>query len=283
MIDSRSLLQPAEFAWRRPASGRGFAWNAPNPGPGAVLVPVEGTEWIEYFPMKDERTLFLIFSHTVPTAEAILDFANRFGDIGCSLVGWQLAIGHLKRLLNLWDAAKREDAKLLRELLRETNPRRPGMPLIGTKYEGWPKVLKAGSVEDLVSIAFETIAIHALAGMGETYYPTIAWHRETGWAETKFVPSDLVTAMKIQLYLAAGRNKKFVECAGECGTYIELSPDITRAHTVTCSPACRQRAYRLRQQQARDLRAKGWSLKRISAELGSDVATIKKWLPSSKE
>ena len=69
-----------------------------------------------------------------------------------------------------------------------------------------------------------------------------------------------------------------------CGTWFELSPvpgrslRQTRSDRETCSTACRSKAYRERQELARQLFAEGKSVKEIAKTLDCKPGAVKGWV-----
>jgi predicted nucleic acid-binding Zn ribbon protein len=92
---------------------------------------------------------------------------------------------------------------------------------------------------------------------------------------------DLKTALWFQLAIAVARAKEFRACE-VCGKPFEVSPEVNRKDRVTCSDACRSRAYRRRKARAIELRAGGKKLREIAKAVGSDMKTIKGWLQQEK-
>jgi hypothetical protein len=108
--------------------------------------------------------------------------------------------------------------------------------------------------------------------------PELSWDRtHTALQETlRIVPQSLVSALWIQLAKAIEGDRKYREC-DVCGTWFEVSGD-RRADARFCSNACRFKAYRQRQDEARRLSAEGRSPKQIAKQLGSDVKTVNGWI-----
>jgi hypothetical protein len=95
------------------------------------------------------------------------------------------------------------------------------------------------------------------------------------------VPTSLSGALWLQFASAIGGDKAY-RCCSECQTWFEVSPGVARRDRRVCSDACRTRAWRARQEQARRLRAAGKSLKEIARALHSDVGTVKSWVAGSQ-
>jgi hypothetical protein len=112
--------------------------------------------------------------------------------------------------------------------------------------------------------------------------PCLVWDAKKQQPSLRVRPSSLWGAIMVQFAQAVAGDKKHRRCP-VCGRWFELGqPDESgrqsRADKLTCSPSCRTRGYRVRQDRARALHAEGWSPKRIAKELGSDVTTVRAWL-----
>lgn len=90
-------------------------------------------------------------------------------------------------------------------------------------------------------------------------------------------PHDLLSAMWIQFSKAASENKRFQKCL-HCGTWVEIVPHVRRKSTRYCSEACRAKAYRRRQKEARQLFEEGLSLEEIASRIGTNEETAQGWV-----
>src|SRR5206468_8187324 len=95
--------------------------------------------------------------------------------------------------------------------------------------------------------------------LGAMASPGLRWDAESGRMALELVPRGLLGALWLQFALAVGGNKEFRQC-GQCNTWFELSPETSRTNRLFCSGACRTRAHRLRQEQARAMRRQGKSI-----------------------
>jgi hypothetical protein len=107
--------------------------------------------------------------------------------------------------------------------------------------------------------------------------PRFARDPLTGKMDLQVMPKNLLGALWLQLAEAIGGGKKFRQC-DTCGGWFEVAPRHNRADRQFCTDACRSRAYRGRQDRARQLAAEGRRLPAIAKELGSDVKTVRKWV-----
>jgi hypothetical protein len=95
-------------------------------------------------------------------------------------------------------------------------------------------------------------------------------------------PQNLIHGLWLQFMRAVDGNRKHRICP-TCKRWFELAPGLNRADRTTCSNSCRTRAYLQRQKQAVEMHAAGKKVDKIAKKLGSDVATVNKWISSKKE
>jgi hypothetical protein len=108
-----------------------------------------------------------------------------------------------------------------------------------------------------------------------------AWDPKRGRPALRFEAPTLLAAVWLQLADAVSNDRTFGRCR-ECGKLFEVAPDAARTHRRFCSNGCRSRSYRERQERARQLHAAKKSFEEIAEELGSDVATVRKWITGFK-
>jgi hypothetical protein len=271
-----------EFVWERPAKRKGFAWEETDAG-DTRLVRVEGAPFEHYQPLKECTGLFRTFAGLSPDPAALLGFANRYGALGAGwddLALWREGIARMKALVVAWDALAAENWDALRSVLSKL-PKALFQPGTDAKHASPGELVNAG-----VHLLYHEVAGRlfgwTFGAWSRQREPPVVWHRQAKRLVLKLVPPSLMDAMGLQLADAIQGNKRYRSCEA-CGRWFELAPGRARADRQTCSTSCRVKLYRVRQQQARDLHGKGWSIKRISKELGSDVSTVKKWLSKHKE
>ena len=99
----------------------------------------------------------------------------------------------------------------------------------------------------------------------------------------QFAPLSLLAAMWLQLASAVTGDKRFVACKF-CHRLFEISTDASgfRSHREFCSGSCKTLDYRKRQRLALQLETEGKTPHRIGATIGTDVATVKRWLARNK-
>jgi hypothetical protein len=118
--------------------------------------------------------------------------------------------------------------------------------------------------------------------LGRAAQPALLWNGKHRKVLLRHYPRSLLGAVYLQFTTAILSGRATQMCP-VCGRYFEVTAPASRNDRLTCSNRCRVRAYRDRQQKARELYGEGWSTKRIAKEIGSDISTIKKWLSQNKE
>jgi hypothetical protein len=190
----------------------------------------------------------------------------------------------LKCLVVVWDALTSQDWTDLRAVLSKL-PARGQRALFHAGTDA-----KSASRDELVNAAVRLL-YNDVGGMtfGWTFgvlkqqsTPPVVWHPKAKCPVLKLTPPSLWHAIYLQFAQAIKGNKSYHLCQA-CGRWFELAPGLNRADRQTCSDYCRVKLYRIRKQQARDLRSHGWSLQRIAKKLGSDIDTINNWISQNKE
>lgn len=109
--------------------------------------------------------------------------------------------------------------------------------------------------------------------------PRLTWRADQDRARLQFLPDSLLGALWLQFALAVSGEKAYRYCARSgCRTPFEVSPEAARTNRAFCSDACRYKAYRERQEEARRLHRQGVPFDRIAAQLGSDATTVEGWV-----
>jgi hypothetical protein len=250
-----------------------------------------------------------MFADLQPDQEEILAFANRWGDLGGEAPGggtplsvWRHQIADTRHLLTLWDLLRVED----REQLASRLDRRrgdgddlevcfDGRPVDheGTLSRprpdaGDPKAERRAEIkaDDLIPVGWhylqEDIGFRLNHVAGEV--PTgMVWDAERQRPILQLEAPTLLAAVWLQFAEAVTYDRTFNRCR-TCGRWFEVAPDLVRAHRRFCSNACRFKAYRGRQDRARQLfTVENMTFEEIAQELDSDVATVKRWITGIKE
>jgi hypothetical protein len=113
--------------------------------------------------------------------------------------------------------------------------------------------------------------------------PVLVWDYKRNRTIRQDMPRSLLGAIYLSFAQEVMFQRKPRQCT-VCGTWFELSPVAgrslrrTRSDRETCSSACRSKAYRLRQESARQSFLDGQSVKAIAKALGCKPAVVKGWV-----
>lgn len=304
-----------EFVWHRPKGGQVFAVlpqemqgsEAPRPS----LVLVEPAEMQPFRPLESLIALYLELANCEPTADGALAFANRYGYLGlrrgpdgrCGpepVADWVAEIARMREAVEIWNLLRKKSAGKLRTRFRlEGGVWRYQAPpetqvalgagtgddaitegMQGRKTRSARRTVKAAD-EDVMAAALlflHRLVNRQLARSGAFEMFSVADGRRSGVA---FVPANLHGAIYLRFALAVSRRTRTRKCV-TCGRHFELAPGTARSDRIFCSDACRSKAYRRRQEEARRLHAKGVKIDRIAARLGVDVETVRGWVDFPK-
>ena len=249
------------FWW--PLSVSGYEWCRDRAyKEGFLFLKAKGPWSFREYPLDEYPGLFLTLAETPGTWEAILSFANRFGQLGLGVRGvggeqvtdgaaaihqepeaenfgaWRNQISRLRKCVKAWDQAQRGE-----------------------------------SDEVAISEMEQTIA-NELEGRLRVKF---AQDRQVGGFALQIAPVSLVGALWLQLAEAISGGKKHRACL-DCGTWFEVTPEKNRESRLYCKEACRSRAYRARKEKAQALAAVGKTAKEIAKELDVDLKSVKVWL-----
>src|SRR5262249_11220497 len=95
-------------------------------------------------------------------------------------------------------------------------------------------------------------------------------------------PQSLVGALWLQFARSIVTGRRYRIC-NECGEWFEIPLRGARISREYCTNACRSKAYRKRQEHARQMHARGKSFKEIAQELDTDAKTVRRWVSTKKE
>jgi hypothetical protein len=100
--------------------------------------------------------------------------------------------------------------------------------------------------------------------------------------EWDVIPRSLIDALWLQLAQAISAGKTYRECK-ECGSWFEVSPEAKhRSNRRFCSDSCRTKAYRKRQERAREMRGRGVDVGTIAEKLDTSRKSAEKWVNERK-
>ena len=207
-----------------------------------------------YDPFVEEPALYRIFAGLEPSPEAILGFAEKYGDfttVAQVLEGEEHHLMEYKREISAMRAAvEAADEFISASLAAKT---------------------KVVSKRLLVKIN-ETL------GTAPLYMSAVP---EGERVTLRLVVDSLLDAMKLQLAEAIADRKRYRGCEF-CNKPFEVTPQINRSDRVFCSDNCRVKAYQRRKKQAVELRESGRSIRAIVKATRSDLDTVKRWLATTR-
>lgn len=112
-------------------------------------------------------------------------------------------------------------------------------------------------------------------------HPALRWEGEDKIG-LGFEPRSLAAVMALQFAVSWVRQSTFSQCT-VCGKWISISPPDTRTSRTYCDQACRAKAYRQRQQKARQLYAQGWSVGKLAEEFDATPESVEFWLARTRK
>jgi hypothetical protein len=159
-----------------------------------------------------------------------------------------------------------------------------GWDIVGKSFDG--ETLRGEvSVGDVITPAILLILDFINPDLETGVSPALVWDRRRKRTVLQDFPVSLLGFIHLQFAQAVFNQQGSRQCR-VCGRWFELAPASKlrrrRNDRLTCSGSCRTKAYLARQEGARQLHAEGKTLKAIAKELGSTVATIKKWVNNRK-
>jgi len=223
-------------------------------------------------------------------------------------VTWQHQIADMRRLVGLWDLLRAEDRERLAPHIQwrkdantgvsvhfDSHPSagQGGGPSLGfhraraviAAPDKRPELLENVEPGDPIRPGWAYLQGElalALYDTAEEIAALMDWDAKRGRPVLGSTALTLRAAVWLQLADAVSNDRTFSRCR-ECGRWFEVAPDAARTHRRFCSNSCRSRAYRERQDRARQLYTSGKSLEQIAEELDSDAATVRKWVTGFRE
>jgi len=216
----------------------------------------------------------------------------------------------MKNVLELWELACAEDIEGLKKCIYwEGNnsvfynndpeypyrkmPKRLKSPPPGKIYYNAsiaskvinPERLKRMRPGDLVVPAKYRVQEEINEHLEKAVSPRILWDTNRRTPELKLfhVPHGLKGALWLQFAHAIHGNKNFYYC-DQCSAAFELDPRSgAKKGRKFCSNACRSKALRNRQVEARRLFQEGMEPAEIAKSLNSEIKTVKKWISAGKK
>ncbi|MBL8794292.1 MAG: hypothetical protein JNM56_10325 [Planctomycetia bacterium] len=242
---------------------------------GDYLLPNGPWRYREYEPLKEYPGLFRTFADTPADGQGILNFANQYGHLGDQL-GEGVEIDptevESEEEWDQFDAAIRDDTPV-EDFDRWTDAIKLMKEMVGI----WQKLTLNEADEGIVT-RLQTTVSRELRGRLEV---VLQRNPKLGVSKLQIVPQNLLGALWLQLAQAVDSGKELRACQ-TCGRWFEVSLDAFRKSRSYCGESCRSKAYRQRKEQAVQLAAAGKKPQDIAKEVGSDLASIRKWLKAAK-
>jgi len=284
----------------------------PNSSPETFLVPRElfGDEK-HYNPLIEATGLFREFSELDMSKEAILAFANEYGVMrernpilrpgyapgdwrartpGETMQEWCESIASMKLAVRLWDMVRDNDLEGLSKHI--TWPKRRllvinsylDMP-IGQQdpwllWQGDEELSLKCSPDDPEQTAKRIIALCVECNPGRNASVTVR-SLDDGKMQIYVRMEGLNDAVWFQFAQAVVGNRDYRQCR-TCGKWYELHPDTARTNRLSCSDACRSKAYRQRKAEARRLFTEGIAVDEIARRLDTEPSTAHAWISSRR-
>jgi hypothetical protein len=229
-------------------------------------------------------------SHTVNGHEIV----HRVG-LGELLSDWRQELRDMREAVEIWHMAEAGDTTSLSRHIRwsddkkavgyESDPARPiaapyhAKLLASPEHGAWAlDVLPPGDVIGPALLFVQRVINEHLSPRAS---PQLSWDVRRGRPRLQVKPVGLIGALWLQFAQAVHGQVEYRSCR-ECGKWFEIHPDIARSNRLFCSTACRSKAYRKRQEQARRLHAEGRDVLDIAERLESDIATVRGWLAQDR-
>lgn len=262
-------VDPKGYQWvEQPLTGNYFLGERQiQPGPRMIIVGCSRGAWLEesfgkgvmmpvkqdvYDVFETEPALFRIFASLEPTPEAILRFANEYGEIATpgplgtinSLVRWE------DEIVRMRGKVETADKYIASRFANRTAGTKAALELVN-------EMLEEVKLSPVAALRGGSIAVH-------------------------LVCDELLLALNLQLAESILDQKRYRSCE-LCGKAFELSPQVNRSDRTFCSDTCRVKTYQQRKRRALKMREEGKSLREIVSEIGSDMQTVKGWLKGGNQ
>jgi hypothetical protein len=210
---------------------------------------------------------------------------------GTPLLTWQFEIASMQRLVGLWQLLQQEDRERLALHIQwrkdregglsvhfDSHPAGKGGPSLGLKRtkaviasgDTHPGLLETFEVGDPVVPGWSYLQEKIDAHLSHAYEAgevaaDMAWDPRRKRPALRFAALTLRSAVWLQFADAVSSDRTFSRCR-ECGRWFEVAPDAARTHRRFCSNKCRSKAYRERQDRARQLFTAGKTFEEIAEE-----------------
>jgi hypothetical protein len=220
---------------------------------------------------------------------------------------WMVSVLVMREAIALWDMLAAGDRAGLAEVIRWEDDRtlycpRPSWFLPdwrGRRSENlpdaarWVRDLGFGSYADAVLlpkgqegdvVGAATVALEMLVSrqLRTGVELRLATNRRTGRPALRPFPKSLAGTLWVQFAEAISGGKRYRVCK-QCGEWFEIPLRGARISREYCSSGCRSKAYRERQERARQLHAEGKPLKEIAREFDTSVKIVRGWVATKQK
>jgi hypothetical protein len=278
-------------------------------------VPLDGTTWASYAPLSAGVALHRQLAESGVDPDGWLAFANRYGRLGLKSVpdcaiefqsDWRTTVVWLREAIRVWDLSQVKDEVGLAEVIRWEGEGvvhyRPSRVLLKEiELDTWKETPDTKG-QDIIGNAPGAADLRRRIRQGDLIRPAILFVHQLIhgplWAEVgpqlvwdgkrnRTVRQDRPRSLLGAVYLGFAQEVLHLRKPGNCrvcGRWFELSPvpgrshRQTRADRTTCSTACRSKAYRERQEEARRLFGAGKTVKEIAKQLDCQTRSVKGWV-----
>ena len=296
MRNQPALGMAVSFVWKVAKSG--YRWrDTAEQGRFLCAVDASQSDWNNlfdryqrsYWPFEEVTGLFLEFADLGPTETAIVEFANQYGVLGCddnsfgtgavplpgeSLESWRREIEALRGAVDLWRAMLKGREELLSALKNQLgDPDK--LPLKVTR-------LLHLDDQDPAMAALSAIQRRASNVLRNQVGVDFLLDGNEPLVQLSLNPLSLLGAIWLQFAAAVEGRRNFEKCKN-CGRPFEISRAAAtgkRSDAKFCSTRCRVGGYQRRIEQARRLAKSGMPIPKIAGEVGSDPATVRRWIKS---
>jgi hypothetical protein len=230
------------------------------------------------------------------------------------LEAWNREIVWLREAVRLWDMVREEDTGGLADVIKWEGDRVHYYPPPGVEQalggERWRDVPDARlprlKERGILGSAPNPDQLRRHARRGDVVVPALVfvqglvngqlrshvgtvlvWDGARKRTVSQEWPRNLLAAAYL-LFAQEMRSLRKPRRCPVCGRWYDLASDasdsarLRRSDRETCSTACRSKAYRRRQERARELHAAGKTAKQIARELGSELETVRGWISQRK-
>jgi len=214
---------------------------------------------------------------------------------GETIQAWAYEIVEMKRLVNLWDCARRarskelalkihwdsEDRVAYREEVLLLGTRHPYVEEIASSVHR-PDILARLKPRDLVAPAFwyvqrkinEKLHKHNVTAR-------LLWDARDRNGErltVHVVPGNLIGCLWLQFAKAVEGDRNYRQCEN-CKLWFEIGGSrAARSDKRFCTPTCKAALHRKDRERARALHTAGRTPSQIAKELGKQIDTVKGWI-----